>query len=62
LAEICFVLIAAFADQFGVGVVDRTRLGALAARDREPLLGQMRAREVVVQVAGRKDQPPVIET
>ena len=52
------MLLAALADELGVRVVGRPRLAALAARDREPLLGQVGAREVVREVRGGEDQVP----
>ena len=56
-----FVSLAALSDQVGVRVVGRPRLGALAADDAEPLLGQVRAGKVVGEVGGREDQRAVVE-
>ena len=53
--------LAALADQIGVRIIGRPRLAALAARDREPLLRQVRAREVVGEVGGREDQRAVVQ-
>ena len=59
---LALVSLAPVADEIGVRVVDGSRLGPLAAHDREPLLRQMRAREMVGQVGGREDQRSVVET
>ena len=58
---LALVPLAAIADEIGVRVVGRPRLRALAARDREPLLRQVRAGEMVGEVRGREDQRAVSE-
>ena len=55
LELLALVLVAAAADEVGVRVIGRPRLAPLPARDGQPLLGQVRAREVVGQVGGGED-------
>jgi len=61
LELVALVCVAACADQLGVGVVDWPGLSALAAHDRQPLLGQVRAGEVARQVGGGEYQCAVGE-
>lgn len=61
LTNLALVNLATIADEIGVRVNGRAWLRALAARDREPLLCQMRAREMIRQVRGREDQRAVSE-
>ena len=53
------VALAALANELGVRIVGRPRLGALAADDPQPLLREVRARKMVGQVGGREDQGAV---
>ena len=50
---------APLANELGVRIVGRPRLGALAADDAQPLLRKMRTRKMVGQVSGREDQGAV---
>jgi hypothetical protein len=53
------VSLAAIADEIGVGVIGRPGLRSLSTCDRKPLLGEVRASEIVGQVRRRQDQRAV---
>src|SRR4051794_21815922 len=52
----------AVADELGIRIICRSRLRALAAGDRQALLRQVRAGEVVRQVGRGKDDGAVVES
>ncbi len=58
---LAFVALSPLANQVSVRVLGGAWLGPFSPRDPEPLLGQVRTREVIGEVRGREDQRAVSE-